>query len=115
LSYAQIFDLAVGVLSGIPVLYLGTVSQFLSTIIVTLLRSVQGSELWEGKGWKLRRPWCIRPRISLGETKLRSPCWTILAENSEMTRGEAEILFSVHFFCCGLRARRAKFRGEGDY
>ena len=66
---SQIADLLVGIVPALPVLVLNTIPQTDDPVMRALLRAIQGPEKWKGKGWSLRRPWIIQPKISLRETR----------------------------------------------
>lgn len=65
---SQVAHLLVGVAPMLPAICLDKSSSGVSSILGVLLRAVQGPEEWCGDGWKLPRPWVVRPRLSLRET-----------------------------------------------
>ncbi len=66
---AQVADLLVTQLPGLPALYIPAQSpRTISPLLTALLASIQGPERWHGYNWELRRPWIIAPQLSLRET-----------------------------------------------
>ena len=64
---AQVSDLCLENLPGIPIVNFGAVASF-PKIVCGLLEAVQGPPMWGGKGWSLKRPWVLRPVVALGES-----------------------------------------------
>ncbi|MBR2928344.1 MAG: hypothetical protein IKC24_04215 [Oscillospiraceae bacterium] len=67
---SQIAPLLLSVVPCLPVLCLSSANtQTTALLLGTLLHAIQGQEHWEGYDWKLKRPWVIKARLSLGETR----------------------------------------------
>ena len=65
---SQTAHLLLGIAPMVPAICLDTAPRSVLTILSILLCAVQGPEQWQGKDWKLLRPWVVRPRLSLCET-----------------------------------------------
>ncbi|MEH2940802.1 hypothetical protein [Lawsonibacter sp. JLR.KK007] len=66
---SHVAHLIVGILPPLPAVLLNTSPEKLTPVLSVLLSAIQGPSKWCGDGWKLLRPWIIRPRLSMCETK----------------------------------------------
>lgn len=66
---SQVAHLLVGITPAMPAVILDCAAPASVLTIQTLLRAFQGPEKWKGKGWELRCPHIVLPRLALGETK----------------------------------------------
>lgn len=65
---SQIAHLSVGITPALPAVILDCDAPAATLPIQTLLQAIQGPKQWRGKGWKLRRPYVVKPHLAMGET-----------------------------------------------
>lgn len=85
---SQVAHLLVGLIPAMPVVHLEGATLSAVPALSTLLKAIQGPEKWEGKGWMLRRPHIIRPKLSLQETNPSQSPWDYIGGTFENDIGK---------------------------